>query len=323
MNTGITRRTAAAAIAAAFGASARADEWPSRPVRFIVPTAPGGPTDMVARQLAERLAPLLKQPVVVENRPGAGHVIGMTAVAQAPADGATWGIVSTPLVVAPALNAKLPYDTERDLMPVSLLASQPLLLVAGPRIQAASVADLIAQARARPRALNMASAGKATGPHLAGELFANMAGIQVTHVAYRGGPQATTAVLAGEADFYFDTPSAALPHVRSGKLTALAVTSRRRSPSMPEVPALSERGLAGYEFTSWSGLVAPRGTSAAIVQRMQAECARAMAAPELQANWLTIGMEVVASSSQEFAVVIQTELPKWRKLVKDANITSD
>ncbi len=323
MSLNITRRTVAAWIPAALAASSFASEWPSRPVRFIVPTAPGGPTDMVGRQIAERLAPMLRQPVVVENRAGAGHVIGMAAAAQAAPDGLTWGVVTTPLVVAPALNARLPYDTERDLLPVSLIAAQPLLLVVSPKIQVNSLAALIALARSKPRGLNMASAGKATGPHLAGELFRTMAGIEVTHVPYRGGPQATAAVLSGEADFYFDNPAAALPHVRTGKLGALAVTSKRRASALPDTPTMAEEGLPGYEFTSWTGLVAPRGTPEAIVKRMQAEVARILSSVDLQTSWSQATMEAVGSTPQDFAAMIRAELPKWRTLVKDANITAD
>ena len=321
---GLTRRQAVALMGLAAGANrVSAQEWPDRTIRFIVPTAPGGPTDMVGRQLAERLAVLLKQPVVVDNRPGAGHVIGMAAVAQAAAGGATWGLVTTPLVVAPALNPKLPFDPQRDLVPVSLLAAQPLVLVSGSKTPLRTAAELVAYAKRHPRELNMASAGNATGPHLAGELFASMAGIQVTHVPYKGGPQATTAVLAGEADFYFDTPSAAIPHIRSGKLSALAVTSKGRSGAMPDVPTVAEQGLPGYEFISWTGLVAPRGTPRAVLERMQAEVVRAISSPELQARLGAVGMDVVASSQEEFAQFIAAELSKWKKVVVDARITAD
>ncbi len=169
----------------------------------------------------------------------------------------------------------------------------------------------------------MASAGKATGPHLAGELFRTMAGLEVTHVPYRGGPQATAAVLSGEADFYFDNPAAALPHVRTGKLGALAVTSKRRASALPDTPTMAEEGLPGYEFTSWTGLVAPRGTPEAIVKRMQAEVARILSSVDLQTSWSQATMEAVGSTPQDFAAMIRAELPKWRTLVKDANITAD
>lgn len=305
------------------GPSLAQEAWLTRPLKLIVPTAAGGPTDMVGRVLAERLAPALGQAVVVDNRPGAGHVIGMGAVAQAAPDGSTWGMVTTPFVVAPALNDKLPFSPQRDFVPVSLLASSPLVLIISGKLQGQvkTIQDLIALAKRSPGALNMASAGNTTGPHLAGELFASMAGIKVTHVPYKGGPQATMSIVSGEADFYFDTPTAAIPHIKTGRVAALGVTSLKRAAVLPDTPAVAEV-LPGYEVASWTGMVAPRGTPQPIVDRMHAEAIRAINQPEVKARFATSALEVIASSSEDFAKYIAAELPKWKKLVVEAKITN-
>lgn len=298
-------------------------DWPTRPIKFVVPTAPGGPTDLVARQYADRLGALLKQPVVVENRPGGGHLVGMAAVAQAQADGYTFGVVTTPLVVNPALHAKMPYDTEKDLEPVALLTNQPLILVTSTNSSLRSLQALLDLARGGGKPVNMGSAGNATGPHLAGALLGNMAKVNFTHVAYKGGPQATMATISGEVDFYFDTPAAALPHIRDGKLRALAVTSPSRMVLLPDVPTVSEAGYKDFDFNSFSGLVAPRGTPKELLLRLQSEVKRISEQAEFKDRLAATGMEVVGTDSESFRKLIARELPKWRSIVSTGNIKAD
>ena len=325
MPTRNTSRLAALFAALAFGAAAWAQQaaWPSKPVRLIVPTAPGGPTDLVARVLAERLAPALGQSVIVDNRAGAGHMIGTEAAARAAPDGYTYGLVTTPHVINPALRKKMPYDTQQDLAPVSWLTSLPLVLVVNPALPASTVQELVALAKAKPGQLNMASAGTATGPHLAGELFKSSAGISLVHVPYKGGPQATAAILTGEATLYFDSLSGALPHIKAGKLRALAVTLQTRAAAAPEVPTMVESGFPGFEVNIWNGMVAPAGTPKDIIARMQAEIARALALPEVKSRFAAVGFETVGSTPEQFGAVIDRDLAKWRKVVKDAGMSAD
>jgi len=325
MPTRSTSRFVALFAALAFGAAASAQPapWPSKPVRLIVPTAPGGPTDLVARVLAERLAPALGQSVIVDNRAGAGHMIGTEAAARAAPDGYTYGLVTTPHVINPALRKKMSYDTQQDLVPVSWLTSLPLVLVVNPALPANTVRELVALAKAKPGQLNMASAGTATGPHLAGELFKSSAGINLIHVPYKGGPQATAAILTGEAALYFDSLSGALPHIKAGKLRALAVTLQTRAAAAPEVPTMAESGFPGFEVNIWNGMVAPAGTPKEIIARMQAELARALALPEVKSRFAAAGFETVGSTPEEFGAVIDRDLAKWRKVVKDAGMSAD
>lgn len=323
MPTRNTSRLAALFAALVCGAASAQESWPGRPVRLIVPTAPGGPTDLVARVLAEKLTPALGHSVIVDNRAGAGHMIGMEAAARAAPDGYTYGLVTTPYVVNPALREKMPYDTQRDLTPVSWLTSLPLVLVVNPALPASTVQELVALAKAKPGQLNMASAGNATGPHLTGELFKASAGINLVHVPYKGGPQATAAVLTGEAALYFDSLGGAMPHVKAGKLRALAVTLQTRAAAAPEVPTMIESGIAGFEVNVWNGMVAPAGTPKEIIARMQAELARALALPEVKSRLAAAGFETVGSTPEQFGAVIDRDLVKWRKVVKDAGMKAD
>jgi tripartite-type tricarboxylate transporter receptor subunit TctC len=304
-------------------AQGQTSTWPNKPIRWIVPTPPGGPTDMVARLVGERLAQALGQPVIVDNRAGAGHVIGTDAVARAAPDGYTFGMVTTPHVVNPALVKKLPYDTARDLEPVSWVTSLPLVLVVNADLPVRSVHELVELANARPGALNMASPGNGTGPHLAGELFRQTTRIKVAHIPYKGGAQATTAVLAGEASFYFDSPASALPHVRAGKLRALAVTSPKRNAAAPDVPTMTEVGYPAVEFNSWNGLIAPAGTPKAIKARMQSEIAKALALPAIRERLETVGFDSVGSNASEFESLIQRDIAKWSVVVKEAGIVAE
>ena len=262
------------------GLAAASNSWPGKPVRFIVPAAAGGPTDIVGRLVAAELSNTLGQQVWVDNRAGAGHLLGMAAGAAAEPDGYTFTVVTTPYVVMPWLQKKMPYET-KDLQPVVWMTSSPFVLVVPNTLPAKSVQELVAIAKAKPGELNMASAGPTTGPHLTGELFRLAADIKVQHVAYRGGPQAETAIMRGEAAFLFDTPSGALTHIEAGGMRGLAVTSLKRMEKAPNIPTVAESGFPGFEADSWNGLVAPAGVPRAIVARMEAAVTEALAKPEV------------------------------------------
>ena len=312
-----------AALVFSAGAGAQQPGWPNKTVRLVVPAAAGGPTDLVARVLAEKLTSNLGQTFIVDNRAGAGHMIGTELVARSAPDGYVFGVVTTPHVINPALRKKMAYDTQKDLEPVSWLTSLPLILVVSASSPAKNVVELVALAKANPGQLNLASPGTATGPHLAGELFKSTAGIKLVHVPYKGGPQATTAMLTGEAAVYFDTPSGTLPHIKSGKLRALAVTGFTRSAAAPEIPTMAESGFPGFEVNIWNGLVAPGGTPREIIARMQAETLKALQAPEVKARFAAVGFEVVGGTSEQFGALIDGDLNKWRKVVQDAGMSAD
>ncbi len=296
--------------------------WPSRPVRIIVPAAVGGPTDIVARLLAHEIGQDLNQSFWVENRPGAGHLLGTAAMASADPDGYTLGIVTTPHVVNPSLRKKMPYETG-DLQPVSWLTSSPLVLVVPVTLPATSVQDLVKLAKAQPGKLNMASAGNATGPHLAGALFRSAAAIQVQHVPYRGGPDATTAMLRGDSHLYFDTPSSAMPNVKSGALRALAMTFAERTDALPGIPTIAEAGYPGFEFDSWNGLVAPARVEIDIIALLERKSKAALAKPAVVQKLSDIGFVPVGGSAQSFAKLIAADLAKWSKIIKDTGIAAE
>jgi len=312
-----------AALVFCAGASAQQSSWPNKTVRLVVPAAAGGPVDLVARVLAEKLTSTLGQTFIVDNRAGAGHLIGTEAAARSAPDGYTFLAVTTPHVINPALRTKMPYDTTRDFEPVSLLTSLPLVLVVHPSVPAKTVQELVDLAKAKPGQLNMASAGTATGPHLAGELFNSSAGIRVTHIPYKGGPQMATAVLSGEATFMFDTPSSVLPHIKAGKLRALAVTTLTRASVAPELPTVAESGFPGFEVKSWHGLVAPAGVPKDILARMHAELVKALALPDVKARFAAAGFDVVGSTPEQFGAFIDKDLVKWRKVVQDAGMSAN
>jgi tripartite-type tricarboxylate transporter receptor subunit TctC len=296
--------------------------WPTKSVRLIVPAAAGGPTDIVGRVVAAELSATLGQQVWVDNRVGAGHLIGMTAGAAAEPDGYTFLVVTTPFVVAPWLQKKMPYDM-KDLQPVVWMTSSPFVLVVPPSLPVRTVQELVTLAKQKPGQLNMASAGPATGPHLAGELFRLSADIRVQHVAYRGGPQAETAILRGEATFLFDTPSGALPHVEAGAMRALAVTSLKRMDNAPDIPTIAESGFPGFEADSWNGLVAPAGVPKTIVARMEAAVADALKKPEVKARLAAAGFAAVGALATDFAKLIERDLAKWEKVVKQSGMTAE
>ncbi|MCC7484390.1 MAG: tripartite tricarboxylate transporter substrate binding protein [Burkholderiales bacterium] len=289
-------------------------------MRFIIPAAAGGIHDTVGRLLAQKVAELWGHPVVIDNRPGAGGIIATEAGAKAPADGYTWLMNISAFTTNPHLYRNLPYDTERDFVPVTQLVSFPLILVAHPSLSVRSVKEFIALARARSGELNYASPGVGTSPHLAMELFRTMAGIRLTHVPYKGGPLGTTAILSGEVSVYFNSIITPLPHIRGGRLRALGVSGPKRSQVVPEVPTIMESGLPGYEVIGWLGLLMPAAVAPGIVLKVHADVARALQAPEVRSRISAEGVEPVGSSPQAFGTFLASEIRKWGRVVRDAGL---
>ena len=326
----IRRRSLVAFAAAALAArSLRAQgAWPSRTVRVVVPFAPGGTTDILARALAPELAKAFGQGVIVDNRAGAGGNLGADLVAKSPPDGYTlvMGTVGTQ-AINPSLYPKMPYDAAKDFAPVTLVAGVPNVLVMNPaKAKAAGITDvrsLIAYARANPGKLNMASSGNGTSIHLAGELFKSMTGTYMVHFPYKGSGPALLDLVGGTMDLMFDNLPSALPHVKAGKLVALAVTSSARSAALPAVPTVAEAGVKGFEATSWFGLLAPAGTPADIVQRIQQESAKALASPALRERLLSQGAIPGGMPPAEFGRFIATETKKWAAVVKSSGAKVD
>ena len=298
-----------------------ADAFPTKPIRIVVPFPPGGPADVLARTVGDRIAAALGQPVVVDNRPGAGGNIGMELVAKAAPDGHTLALAPAGnLTVNPSLYRNVPYDVGRDFASVTVIAAVPNVLVVNPQVPAKDLAELIAYAKANPGKLNYSSPGPGSGAHLAGELLKSSAGIDIVHVPYSGIAPAVTAVIAGDVQLMFAGAPSALPQVAGGKLRALAVASPMRIASAPALPTLSEAGLPGFDVTSWYSIVAPAATPPAVVERLQKEIARALTSPDVKAKLTGIGAEPIANTPEEFAAMIRVETAKWSKIVKDANI---
>jgi tripartite-type tricarboxylate transporter receptor subunit TctC len=297
--------------------------YPSRPIRLVVPQSAGGSTDLVARPLAQRVAEALKGSVVVDNRPGAGSIIGTDIVAKAPPDGYTLLAVAASFTMSPSLYKKLPFDPVQDFAAISMLSSLPNLLVVHPSLPAKSVKDLIAQARAQPGKLNYSSSGVATGTHMSMELFKHMAGISMTHIPYKGGAPSVTALLGNEVQLCFATISTALPHVKSARLRALAVSTATRAAAAPDVPTIAEAAVAGYDYASWIGLLAPAKTPAAIIARWHAESARVMQSAQMKTLLLHEGSEPVGNSPQEFEKILRNEVERWKRVAASAGIKAD
>jgi tripartite-type tricarboxylate transporter receptor subunit TctC len=323
------RLLAAATLAFASLTSAQAQSWPSKPVRIIVPFPPGGTTDIVARSLGAELQKMWQQPVIVENRAGAGGNVGAEAVAKSPNDGYTllMGTVGTHAINA-ALFAqggnKMPFDPVKDFVPITLAAGVPNVMVIHPKVPANSVSEFIAYAKANPGKLNMASSGNGTSIHLTGELFKTMTGTYMVHLPYRGSAPAVSDLLAGNTNVMFDNLPSALPHIKSGRLKALAVTSRVRSPALPDTPTIEEAAnLKGFDASSWFGLFAPAGTSRAIVDKIQADVAKALAVPQVRERFVAQGAQPGGTTPDQFAAFIRAETDKWAKVVKISNAKVD
>jgi tripartite-type tricarboxylate transporter receptor subunit TctC len=294
--------------------------YPNRPVRLIVPYSTGGGTDIVARVVAQKLTELWGQAVVVDNRPGAGDTLGTALAVQAPADGYTLVMSSISLAFDPAIYEHLPYDPVRDLAPVALVASQPNMLVVNPALGVTSVAQLIALAKSRPGAINYASGGVGSGPHLATELFDQMAGIKLTHVPYKGTGPALTDLLGGQVELMICVTASSAPLVKAGKLRALAVTGARRSSLTPDLPTIGEAGVPGYEFNTWYGIEAPAGTPRNVIDMINASVVRAMQSPDVRARLVAQGLEPLASTPEAFGVLIASEVAKWTKVARTIGI---
>ena len=298
--------------------------WPDKPVKWIVPFPPGGAMDAIARTLGEVAGRKLGQPFVIENKPGAGGNIGADFVAKQPADGYTLMITSIGMATNGALYNKLSYDPIKDFSPVSLLAVVPNILVAGSKqSDVKSVKDLIAKAKQRPDALTYASAGNGTSIHLAGASFTSLTGVKMLHVPYRGSGPAITDLLGGQVDFMFDSITSARPHIEAGKLRAIAITTKTRSPSLPDVPTVAESGVPGYEVSPWFATFMPAGTPAPIVAKLGQTLNEAMNDPEVKKRLAAMGAEPIGSTPQALAAHLKTETDRWTQLIKEANIKVD
>ncbi len=323
--THLARRALGALLLAGAASGARAQAWPARPIRIVVPFPPGGSTDLLARRIAERMTPRLGQTVLVENRAGAGGTTGADMVAKSPPDGYTLlaGVTGSNAIAA-SLFPNLPYDPVRDFAPVSRLVSAPLVLVVNPQHPARDLAGFVAAARAAAaNPITYATPGNGTSMHLAAELFSQTARVPLTHVPYRGSAQATTDLIAGQVQSSFADFLVSLPHIRAGALRAIAVTSAQRHPLLPEVPTIAEQGFPGFEALSWQGLFAPAGTPAPILARLHTEVAEALSAPEIRDPFAQQGFVVAASPPDDFAAFVRAEVEKWRGVVRAGNIRAD
>lgn len=311
-------------ITAGSALPAHADEWPSKPIRWVVPFPPGGAMDAIARALGEKASKSLGQSVVIENKSGAGGNIGADNVAKSPGDGYTIMITSIGMATNMALYPKLSYDPVKDFAPVSLLAVVPNVLVTNatqPSVK--TVADVIANAKAQPGKLTYASAGNGTSIHLAGEVFASQAKVDMLHIPYKGSGPAVTDLLGGQVNYMFDSITSAKPHILSGKLRAVGLTTAKRSSALPNVPTLAESGLAGYEVSPWFAVFAPASTPKPIIAKLNAALLDAMKQPDIKAKFETIGAESIGSTPEELGKYLNQEIARWGKLIKDQNIKSD
>lgn len=312
----------AATLAAASAALAN-DPFPSKPVRIVVGFSPGGSNDIVARLLAPKLAEGLGQQVLVENKPGAGGNIAAQTMLSAPPDGHTLMMCTTGTVSIQPHLAKAPFNPETDLLPVTLIANAPYLLLVNASVPATNVKELIAYAKGHPGQLNFASSGNATGGHLAGEMFKSKAGVNIVHVPYKGTGQAMTDLLAGQVSIIFDQAVSSMPYAKSGKLRILGVASPQRLKGLPEVPTISESGVPNFDPVTWTGLCASKGTPAAAIQRVQQEVAKVLAMPEISQKFIAAGLEPVASTPEKFREFLVADKIKWGTVIKDAGVKAD
>jgi tripartite-type tricarboxylate transporter receptor subunit TctC len=303
---------------------ALAQGYPSKPIRIVVPFPPGGATDIIARAVGADLTRQWGQAVPIENRAGAGGNLGADAVAKSAPDGYTLVMATVGThAINMSLYSKMPYDTVKDFAPVSLVAAVPNILVVHPSVPAKSVKELIDLARAKPGEINFASSGNGTSIHLSGELFKTMTGVQMTHIPFNGSGPAMASLLGGQTTVMFDNMPSALPHVRAGKLRALAVTTITRAPATPELPTIAESGLAGFDASSWFGILGPAGTPREIVTKLSAAIAGGLKNPEMRDRLSSQGAAPVGSTPEEFAAHIQSEIVKWAKVVKASGAKLD
>ena len=324
-------RAVSAAAAALFihitafaGTAAAQPAYPAKAIRYVVPFPAGGPLDIVARAIGQELSKSWGQPVIIDNRPGAGGNIGADLVAKAPPDGYTilMGAVSTHAINVTLYN-KLPYDPIRDFAPVTLITSVPNVLVVHPSVPANNVKELIALAKARPGQLNFASGSTGSAGHLAGELFNSMAGVRMTHIPYKGAAPAVVDLMAGHVSLMFDNMSSALPNIKAARVRALAVTTLKRSPLQPQLPTISEAGLRGFDVSTWFGIFAPAGTPPEIVAKLNGEVARILHTPEMKERLALLGAEPIGNKPDEFAAFIKAEIPKYAKVIQASGAKAD
>jgi tripartite-type tricarboxylate transporter receptor subunit TctC len=305
------------------GHAAQGDTYPDKPIRLVVTFSPGGSVDILARTLGPKLGELLGQPVVVENRAGASGIIGTDYVAKSKPDGYTVMLHTIPFVANQHLYKSLPYDTSADFTPVSLIAASPSVLVVNPTLPVKSVKELIELAKASPGKINYATAGAGTNPHISGELFNNLAGINLTPIHYKGGGPALTAVWGGEVPVMFTNVSESAPLIKAEKLRPLAVSGSARNKLYPDLPTVAEAGVPGYDFSTWHGLLAPKGTPDAVIAKLNETVIAALRTPEVAQRLDAMGLEVIGSSPAQFAQHLSSESDKWAKVIKERNIALD
>jgi len=297
-----------------------AQNYPVKPVRVIVPFAPGGSTDVVFRILAPRLTEYLGQPVLVDNRPGGGATIGMDLVAKSAPDGYTLGVANISFGANPSLVSKLPYDATRDFAPVSMVSIVTMVLAVHPSVPARSVKQFLALAKAKPDGMNYASAGNASATHLAFERFKHASGTKILHVPYKGGGPAVVSIVSGETMTLFATIPSAIQHFQSGRLVPLGVSSAKRNPALPNLPTVSEAGVPGYEAIEWQGVVVPAGTPGPVIGRLNQAFVKAVTLPEMKERLAAIGADAAGSTPEELAAFIRSELAGWAKVIKESGI---
>jgi tripartite-type tricarboxylate transporter receptor subunit TctC len=320
----LIKRILVALFAAALAGAAFAQAWPAKPVRFIVPYPPGGTSDILARTIAEKLGAALGQPVVVENKPGANGNLGADYVAKAAPDGYTFLLADLgAIAISPSVYPSLPFDPVKNFTPVTMVAYSPHILVVHPSVPAKSVAELVALAKSKPGKLNYAASSTGSAPHLAGVEFAQRAKIDWNYIPYKGGAQAVTDVVGGQADLLFNGMLATYPNVKGGKLRILAVSSANRLPSIPDVPTVAESGFPGFETGSWQGILAPPGTPPEIVAKLGGEVQKILATPEMKEKLAAQGADVRVTTGPELAGFISKERDRWAKVVKEAGIKAE
>ena len=301
-------------------AIAPAQNFATRTIRIIVPYAPGGSTDVVFRLLAPRLSEDLGQTVVVDNRPGGSSTIGLDLAAKSPPDGHTWGTPNITFGANPSLMKKMPFDSEKDLLPVSQVSVVTMVLSLHPSVPARSVKQLIGLAKARPGELNFSSAGNASANHLATAKFMHMSGTNLTHVPYKGGGPAVISLVSGETSMLFATIPSAIQHIQAGRLRGIAVSRAQRNPALPDVPTVAEAGVPGYEAIEWNGVMVPAGTPPAVVRRIHQSLSKVLAAPAMKERIVGVGAEPVGSSPEEFGAFLKSEFTAWARVIKEVGI---
>jgi len=310
-------------LLAAAAHQASAQNYPAKPIRIVVPLAAGGPGDVLARAVGQKLSESVSQPVVIDNRPGANTNVGSEFVAKAPADGYTLLATANPLTTNPSLYAALPYDPIRDFAAITLIGLTPLILVVHPSLPVKSANDLVALARSKPAQLNYGSAGNGSALHLAGEMFNSIARVKLVHVPYKGVTNAFSDLLGGQISIMFPGAPIALPQVKAGKLRALGTTGAKRMAAAPELPPIMESGLPGYEVSVWYGFLAPAGTPPAVINRLHAEISKIVQLPDIRERWAGLGAEPLHNTPEQFAAFLKADVVKWAKVVRESGVKID